>query len=388
MKKLFPLIIGLALISHTDAFGLALYFWDSNGTTPGAGGPTPTGTWGVDAFWNDQGDGGGTNATKAWPAGNFAVFAAGNDATGAYTVNVSGVVQVGDIHMDLGQVTFGPANSSGDSLMLKDGDGKGADRLLSVGHKDTNAVARYNVPITTATNIIRYKQGTLIFGATNTFTGMLTIEGGMVQCAVPDTLGATNGLVLGNNDVNRSDFNPVWQFTPAVFHTGGLDQQLGTLNLLGADPTVVRALDLGNGAGTLSFEDSSAQDWTVFTLTITNYALGRSKLRFGTSSTGLTPGQLLQIQFAGFVNLPGVIDASGFVTPALPKVTGITHGAGSVQLAWSAVNARNYRVWAKDKLTDSTWSNLADVPASGDTASYTDSTPSPTGRFYRIEVLP
>jgi hypothetical protein len=76
------------------------------------------------------------------------------------------------------------------------------------------------------------------------------------------------------------------------------------------------------------------------------------------------------------------------VTPALPKITGITPGGGSVQLVWSAVNARNYRVWAKDKLTDNTWSNLADVPATGDTASYPDSTPSPTGRFYRVEVLP
>ena len=48
MKKVIPLLFGLWLGSNTDAFGLALYCWDANGTAPGAGGPAPTGTWGVD----------------------------------------------------------------------------------------------------------------------------------------------------------------------------------------------------------------------------------------------------------------------------------------------------------------------------------------------------
>jgi autotransporter-associated beta strand protein len=390
MKRILPLIIGLALLSKTDAFGLALYFWDTNGATPGAGGATPTGTWGVDAFWSKDDSAGnlGTQATVAWPAGNFAVFCAGNDATGAYTVNVSGMVQVADIHVDLGQVTFGPAPVIGGSLELIDGNGVGANRQLSVGGKDPNALARYNVPLTSATNVFRYKRGTLILGATNTFTGTLTIEGGFVQCAVPYTLGAANPLVLANNDTTRTDYNPVWQYTPAVFATGGLNQRLGTLQLAGTDSSVVRALDLGNGAGTLSFADSSAQDWTVFTLTITNYALGSSKLRFGTSSAGLTPNQLLQIEFADYVNLPGIIDNSGYVTPALPKFTAITPGGGAVQLVWSAVNGRNYTVWSKDTLTAASWDYVTEVYASDVTASCTDPSPSPTGRYYRLEVQP
>ena len=382
MKRLLPLIVGLALLSKMDAFGGTLYFWDTNGATPGAGGPTPTGTWGVDAFWSEDDNAGnlGTQATVAWPAGSLAVFAAGNDATGAYTVNVSGIVDVGDIHVDLGQVTFDPLTGPGDSLKL--------GSLLSVGGKTADAVARYNVPITTSTGVARYKRGTLIFGATNTFTGSFTNEGGVVQCAVPYALGATNSLVLANNDTTRTDYNPVWQYTPAVFATGGLNQQLGTLKLAGSDSSVMRALDLGNGAGTLSFADSSAQDWSVFTLTITNYALGSSKLRFGTSSAGLTPNQLLQIEFADYVNLPGLIDNNGYVTPALPKFTAITPGGGAVQLVWSAVNGRTYRVWSKDQLGAGSWNNLSDVYASDVTASYTDPSPSPTGRYYRLEVLP
>jgi hypothetical protein len=173
-----------------------------------------------------------------------------------------------------------------------------------------------------------------------------------------------------------------------VFGTGGLNQRLGTLQIAGTDSSVMRALDLGNGAGTLSFADSSAVDWGIFTLTIQNYAVGSSKLRFGTSSAGLTPNQLLQIEFADYVNLPGVIDNSGYVTPALPKFTAITPGGGAVQLVWSAVNGRNYTVWSKDTLTAASWDYVTEVYASDVTASCTDPSPSPTGRYYRLEVQP
>jgi autotransporter-associated beta strand protein len=381
MKRLLPLIFGLALLAKTSAFG-TLVFWDTNGTNPGAGGSAPTGTWGVDAYWNEDSTGGGAvnSGPHAWGNGDFAVFAAGDDATGAYTVNVSGVVDVADIHVDLGQVTFDPANATGDSLKL--------GSLLSVGQKTPDAVARYNVPITTSTGVYRYKRGTLIFGAINTFTGPFTIEGGVVQCAVPNALSAVNPLVLANNDTTRTDFQVAWQYTPAVFHTGGLNQQLGTLKLTGTDSSVVRALDLGNGAGTLGFADSSAEDWGEFMLTIQNYTLGSSKLRFGTSVTGLTPTQLGQMRFVDFVNLPGVIDSHGYVTPALPRITGMTHPGGAVELVWSAVNGRSYRVWSKAQLGSGSWDNLSDVTASADTASYTDLSPNPTSRFYRVEVLP
>ena len=382
MKKLLPLIIGLVLLCKIDAFGAVLVFWDTDGPTPGAGSATPTGTWGVDAFWGKESFD-GTVATEAWTAGNLAIFAAGNDAIGAYTVYVSEIIDVGDIHVDLGEVTFDPAPVTGGSLKL--------GSLLSVGHKSADTVARYNVPITDSTGVFRYKRGTLIFGATNTFTGPFTIEGGVVQCAVPYTLGATNPLVLANNDMNRTDGTLAdrlqWEFTPAVFHTGGLDQQLGTLTLAGTDATVVRALDLGNGAGTLSFADSNAEGWGSFTLTITNYAFGSSKLRFGTSDAGLTAAQLSQIQFADFANLPGVIDASGYVTPAT-KITGITHPGGAVEIVWTAFSGRTYRVWSKDTLSPGGWNNRGDVPAIGATASYTDSTPGPTARYYRVELLP
>ena len=268
-------------------------------------------------------------------------FAAGTDATGAYTIYVSGEVQVADIHVDRGEVTFEPDPVNGGSLKLVASDNATTPRLLGVGSFDDNAVARYNVPITDSTGVVRYKVGTVIFGATNTFTGSLTIESGLTLCAVPYAFSAAPSLVLANLDMTRTDVSPFWEYWAAVFQTGGLDQQLGTLKFAGTNAAVERSLDLGNGSGTLSFADSSAEDWTGYTLTVKNYALGSSKLRFGTSNTGLTATQLSQIQFADFANLPGVIDSSGYVTPNLPKITAITHTGGSVQLDWSAVNGRH-----------------------------------------------
>ena len=42
------------------------------------------------------------NLAEAWTSGGTAVFAAGSDATGAYTVYVSGIEDVADIHVDRG----------------------------------------------------------------------------------------------------------------------------------------------------------------------------------------------------------------------------------------------------------------------------------------------
>ena len=59
------------------------------GTTPGAGGATPSGTWNnLNTFWNSNSGGGAGTLTTDIGAGNVGVFAASNDATGAYTVTI------------------------------------------------------------------------------------------------------------------------------------------------------------------------------------------------------------------------------------------------------------------------------------------------------------
>jgi autotransporter-associated beta strand protein len=78
------LCLGLALLANNTQ--AANSYWDINGTTAGAGGATPSGTW-ESAFWST--DSTGASATATWNEGDFPEFAAGTDATGSYTVTAN-----------------------------------------------------------------------------------------------------------------------------------------------------------------------------------------------------------------------------------------------------------------------------------------------------------
>lgn len=106
---------GANRISIADAGGAVTFsfdpdkataFWDGNGAQPGAGGASPSGAWNDSALkWNAAPDGSG--AVVAWPgADHAAVFSAGDDATGPYTVNVQGVQEAVSLEAKSGQVTL------------------------------------------------------------------------------------------------------------------------------------------------------------------------------------------------------------------------------------------------------------------------------------------
>jgi autotransporter-associated beta strand protein len=144
--------------------------------------------------------------------------------------------------------------------------------------------------------LIKNGAGTLTLGGTaaNTFSGGTTLNAGTIVAAKANAL--SSGAVVASG---------------GTFNTGGLNQNLGTLDL---DGSVV--LDLGSGASAVSLANSSALDWGTFSLKISNWTLGSDTLRFGTDGTGLTAGQLLQIDFVDLGDAQGQIDANGFVTPA------------------------------------------------------------------------
>src|SRR6266550_4547832 len=101
-------VAGLGLMTNRSAFAATAY-WDTNGSTAGASaGTTAAGTWdaaGTNLNWNPLADGTGT--TAGWVAGDTAVFAAGSNATGSYTVTMSGIPSVGGITLEEGNVTLG-----------------------------------------------------------------------------------------------------------------------------------------------------------------------------------------------------------------------------------------------------------------------------------------
>jgi len=245
---------------------------------------------------------------------------------------------------------------------------------------------------------VRYKRSLMIFGATNTYAGPTTIEGGILQLGAPHVIPATSSLTLAN-DNGRGDVASMWYATPmntpATFATGGFSQKLGTLNLTGPVASVARTIDFGHGNCALEFDNSAAEGWissddsTPITLHIVNYTPGYDSLRFGTSASGLTTAQLAQIQFDDLANLPGQIDSQGFVTPALPVLLPLVRtDASTVQLSWTAVVGRTYRVQSKTNLSTGGWNDLADVYASTSPASHTDFSATGSQRYYRVMVVP
>src|SRR5258705_11047438 len=95
------------LIVATGAAGARAQtkYWDLD-VIPraGAGSATPGGTWNAAAAnWNT--DSTGTLLPTTWTAGDIADFAAGTNATGAYTVTVSGTQSLSGLTVEEGIIT-------------------------------------------------------------------------------------------------------------------------------------------------------------------------------------------------------------------------------------------------------------------------------------------
>ena len=103
--------LAVVLAVSATAVAQSTVYWDIDGATPGAGGPTPSGTWsGTAANWSSSAA--GDVATAAWVSGtgagdgNVAFFSAGSDATGSFTVTIDGktVDFAEDFKVGFGQV--------------------------------------------------------------------------------------------------------------------------------------------------------------------------------------------------------------------------------------------------------------------------------------------
>src|SRR4030095_8430194 len=113
MRK-FSLIKAAVLSAVVPMNVSAALYWDLNTTDPGAG-TTPTGTWdGATLNWNT--DSAGVAAPGVWAAGETAVFSAGSDATGTYTVTLSSPQTAGGLSFEEGSPTV-----TGSTLTLNSG---------------------------------------------------------------------------------------------------------------------------------------------------------------------------------------------------------------------------------------------------------------------------
>jgi len=159
--------------SASTALAQTLY-WDLNGNAAGAG-TTPTGTWNTStANWTTSSA--GTTATTTYTSGANAIFSAGTNATGTFTVTVSGTQNVGSITIEEGTPTF-----TGGTINFSD-----ATPDFTVGTGRTATVASI---VSGTTGLTKAGAGTLILSGANTFTGATAITAGTVQLQNAGSLG-------------------------------------------------------------------------------------------------------------------------------------------------------------------------------------------------------
>ena len=158
-------------------------YWDRNGSTAGAGGATPSGTWDTSSYWNDAA---GTGTAASWSAGRTAAFAAGTDATGSYTVTVSGSQDIGGLTFEEGDVTL----SGGTELRLM------SDAVAYVAPSRTATVATPLTQDVSGRALTKGGPGTLVLSADNTYSGATTLNTGTLRLAATNAIASSARLSM------------------------------------------------------------------------------------------------------------------------------------------------------------------------------------------------
>ena len=428
MKRIFRILVGMAFVGLT-LNARAVAYW--NCSSPSS---TASGTWNAtNATWTGDNTlftysplGGLTDPSPVcWTCqdphnnntvlqGNYAAaFSLGQEVNGMpspYTITVdnsAGRVGAGDLLVYSGPMTLTGGRLDFINIVNSTQNATNEGGLVFTIHAGqtayfnlnlTNTVGPFNT-VSINRNVFANKQstGSLYLGAVNSFTGDIAVKSGVLGITVNQSIPSASSLIL----LNGSDIGGTADHesdTPPVFNTGGHNQTFSQLVLSGPNALIPRTIDFQNGQGSLVFSgDSSTNTWQstaspVFgdsnpgplTLVITNYQLGTTQLRFGTSSNGLTAAQLAQIKFADYTNAPGTIDSSGYVTPIVPQP--VPTIKRTVTISWIAISGTHYQIQSSDT-ANGTYSNLAVVLATSTAGSYADVTLGPNERFYKVVQL-
>jgi fibronectin-binding autotransporter adhesin len=167
-------LTGFAMQPSASAGNL---YWDTNGVDAGSG--NAGGTWDSGTNWTT--DASGASGTSAWLDGESAVFAAGTDGVGAYTVTIAGTVTTPSILLEEG----GGKIISGGSINI----GGGSINTVAVGAgvtPDISSILTGSGGLTVAGNGDMSATGggapgMLALSGANTFVGDMTITAGLVR---------------------------------------------------------------------------------------------------------------------------------------------------------------------------------------------------------------
>ena len=316
-------------------------FWDLNGTTAGSGGTggtAPSGTWSTSlANWNPVAA--GTSATAVWNNGDAAVFSAGSNATGSYTVNVSGSITASTITFEEGTVTLGGISTP--ALTISGAGGVTINSTIngtttfasSLGtvvlsdNVDSAWTNNSSQDFVVASGVKIGDKGTLILGGSGsgTISGIISQvnSSGSHQGALVKT-GAGNFTLTGANTYGGgTNGTTINNGTLFVNNTTGSGTGTGAVTVnntgtLGGSGTITGAVTV---SGSTAAINAGATAGAVGTLNINNGALTALTLtssKFIVDMTATTADQL---------NITGLVSLSA-ATLQLSIANGTTFAAG------------------------------------------------------------
>ncbi|TDU66541.1 putative secreted protein with PEP-CTERM sorting signal [Prosthecobacter fusiformis] len=267
-------LLALPFIGTAPLLSQTLY-WDTNGSTPGADGPSPSGLWNTTATTFST-ESTGTTAPVSWANSGAAtaIFAAGSDATGPYTVTLGAGIplNLAGLTVQSGQLTL--ASQTADdtlnfgTLPATISIAGGASLLLQAASTGTGG-------------LVKTGTGILELDAASAPGGNYTVNAGELRIASGTTISAGT-LSLGGSAGNTSTL------TLAAGSTLNLDGNISFLNAntpLAATIQGPGSINL-NGSRTITVQNiGSLTDLTIAAV-----------LADGSESSGITkngPGTLV-----------------------------------------------------------------------------------------------
>lgn len=172
--------------------------------------------------------------------------------------------------------------------------------------------------------------GLVRFSAANTYTGNTIINTGTLQYGVANAISNSSNVILNGGKYSTGA-------------TVGYSDTVGTLAL-----TEDSTIELGTGTHSLNFANSSAVAWTatkILTITGWTNSCSGAKVFVGINNTGLTAGQLAQVQFSGYP-LGAKISPVGELIPNNVMLTAtagtLTGSYATLTAAFAAINAATH----------------------------------------------
>lgn len=295
---------GNAILTVTEGEGS---YWDINGATAGAGGASPAGTWNSgSALWSTSPA--GSVATAPWVSGRNAVFSAGSDATGSYTVTV------GDSNAITATNTFTAWNNTGSSNFsaTKSWDLMGGNSVVvlvsSLNATSLNTATYNGLPMTVVPGVK---------DARNSYVGIAYIIAGVN--GAPNPLPATGNVVLGVNRVVPA-IN-----TGAYANMGTVYSIMSLSNVASAGTAVSQFQASGNPPATRSITYSTVAN-NGFVVGIASDSEWRKGIKsvVGTSNQVLFNSNTAQPAYFNTLHCMGPVNAAGSYSDVYsPNITAL-----------------------------------------------------------------